>query len=313
MTVTKSEKYVDIPAQVAQQGDDEWKSGRYDEARSHYLQAATLYEDNEDYHGAGQVMSRLGELELSLENFIDSEKALQSAINLVKNQPDSESIYAETLIKLSKLYSTQYDIEAALKAIKSAEKILTSGGSRQLLGEAYDQEAYICLLDGRNDKALEAYQKAAECFRQEGINLKEASVLRAMARLLMKNKDYAPAHDLLERSRELYREIGDVLGEASALSAIGCLRYIIGDIEQARKALMKAVYLYGKVSHHFAEAEALLYLARVESFNREQGDFARAKAHYKKSIELYDFMQNEAMKKAVLDEYENFLKREILD
>ena len=57
MTVTKSEKYVDIPAQVAQQGDDEWKSGRYDEARSHYLQAATLYEDNEDYHGAGQVLN----------------------------------------------------------------------------------------------------------------------------------------------------------------------------------------------------------------------------------------------------------------
>ena len=133
-----------------------------------------------------------------------------------------------------------------------------------------------------------------------------------MARIEMKFQHYEVAHDYLEKCRELYRENGDVLGEASALSAIGCLRYIIRDIEYARKALMKSVYLYGKVSHHFAEAEALLYLARVESYNREEGDFERAKSHYKKSIELYDFLQNETMKNAVMDEYENFVKREMI-
>lgn len=133
-----------------------------------------------------------------------------------------------------------------------------------------------------------------------------------MARIEMKFQHYEVAHDYLEKCRELYRENGDVLGEASALSAIGCLRYIIRDIENARKALMKSVYLYGKVSHHFAEAEALLYLARVESYNREEGDFERAKSHYKKSIELYDFLQNETMKNAVMDEYENFVKREMI-
>ena len=131
-----------------------------------------------------------------------------------------------------------------------------------------------------------------------------------MARLAMKEKDYDKAHDWLENCRALYRENGDILGEASALSAIGSLRFIIGDIENARKALMKSVYLYGKVEHHFAEAEALLYLARVEASDAQQGDFARAKTHYKKSIELYDFLQNNVMKNAVLDEYNSFLKRE---
>ena len=37
------------------------------------------------------------------------------------------------------------------------------------------------------------------------------------------------------------------------------------------------------------------------------------KTHYKKSIELYDFLQNDTMKIAVLEEYNNFLKREIID
>ena len=86
--------------------------------------------------------------------------------------------------------------------------------------------------------------------------------------------------------RRLRGEVPFTFGEASALSAIGCLRYIIRDIENARKALMKSVYLYGKVAHHFAEAESLLYLARVEAYDKEHGDFDRAKAHYKRSIEL---------------------------
>lgn len=122
--------------------------------------------------------------------------------------------------------------------------------NKNLLGDAYEQEAYICLLNNKEQQALEKYRLAADLFNQDGTTLKEAATLRAMARLEMKFKNYDVAHDLLERCRDLYRENGDLLGEASALSAIGCLRYIIRDIPNARKALMKSVYLYGKVSHH---------------------------------------------------------------
>ena len=123
----------------------------------------------------------------------------------------------------------------------------------------------------------------------------------------MKNKHYDTAHDVLEKSRELYRVNGDLLGEASALSAIGSLRYIIKDIPNSRKALLKAIYLYGKATHHYAEAEALLYLARVESFDKLEGDFEQAKIHYKRAIELFEFLGNETMQKAIFEEYDNFL------
>ena len=311
MVVTNQEKYVDIPAQVSQSGDNAWKKGDYDEARSRYIEAAKLYETNEDFIGESQVMCRLGELELSLENFEAAEKDFSSAAELVKTQPDSDTILGDISIKQAKLFVAQYQFEKALSAIRRAQEILQNG-SPLLLGDAYDQEAYIFLMMGDEEKALEAYRKAAAIFQQEGVSLKEASVLRAMARIKMKAKNYDVAHDLLEKCRELYRENGDILGEASTLSAIGTLRFLIGDIPNARKALMKSVFLYGKVEHHFAEAEALLYLARVEAADKEQGDFARAKVHYKKSIELYDFLQNETMKSAVLEEYNAFLKREML-
>ena len=311
MVVTNQEKYVDIPAQVAQSGDNSWKKGNYDEARSRYIESAKLYDANEDFVGESQVLTRLGELELSLENFESAEKDFSSAEALVKTLPDSESILGDIALKQAKLYVAQYQFEKALSAVRRAQEVLQNG-SPLLLGDAYDQQAYISLVMGDEEKALEAYRKAANLFQQEGVSLKEASVLRAMARLKMKAKSYDMAHDLLEKCRELYRENGDLLGEASTLSAIGTLRFLIGDIANARKALMKSVFLYGKVEHHFAEAEALLYLARVEAADKEQGDFARAKVHYKKSIELYDFLQNDTMKNAVLDEYNAFLKREML-
>lgn len=309
MPRTNNGEFVTEASKMFQAGDDCWHGGQYDEARKKYLYAADLYHKTGDTEGEAFVYSRLGELELSLDNYKEAEKALRQSTALVENYIDGQNTYGEALIKLSKVQTASGEDEKALQTIKKAQEVTAATDNKNLLGDAYEQEAYICLLNNKEQQALEKYRLAADLFNQDGTTLKEAATLRAMARLEMKFKNYDVAHDLLERCRNLYRENGDLLGEASALSAIGCLRYIIRDIPNARKALMKSVYLYGKVSHHFAEAEALLYLARVEAFNQEQGDFERAKIHYKRSIELFDFLENETMKRAVLDEYHDFLNR----
>lgn len=313
MPRTSGGKFITEASQVFQKGDDSWHAGNYDDARKSYTQAAELYKASGDIEGEAFVLSRLGELELSLDNFNEAEKALKESALLVKDFIDAQSTHGDTLIKLSKVKSAAGELDEALESVHQAIEVLTGIDNLDLLGDAYDQEANIYLTRNKEAEALLAYKKAAEFYRKDGISLKEASTIRAIARLEMKNKNYDVAHDLLEHCRDLYRENGDLLGEASALSAIGCLRYIIRDIPNARKALMKSVYLYGKVSHHFAEAEALLYLARVEAFNKEQGDYERAKAHYKRSIELFDFLDNETMKRAVLEEYHNFLNRSIFN
>lgn len=309
MPRTSQGKFVTEASKVFQEGDNFWHAGQYDEADLSYQKAAKLYHNSDDAEGEAFALSRLGELQLSLDNYDKAEKALSAAVELVRDADYAQNTYGEALIKLAKLETSRGQLLKAKQIIKKAKEVLSVIDNRDLLGEAYDHEAYMFLLENNDDGALKAYQKAAELFRDDGISLKEASTLRAIARIEMKNKNYDRAHEVLERCRDLYRENGDLLGEASALSAIGCLRYIIRDINNARKALMKSVYLYGKVSHHFAEAESLLYLARVEAFDKDSGDFERAKAHYKRSIELFDFMGNETMKHAVLDEYYNFLNR----
>lgn len=309
MPRTNQGKYVTEASRIFQEGDNYWKKGKYDEARSSYIKAAKLYDTDEDMVGESFVLSRLGELELSLDNYDKSRKALEAAAALVKDNVDGSNVYGEVLTRLSKVYTAEGNYEKALRILNDAKKVLAETGNKDLLGEVFDHEAYVYMMQNREDAALKSYRRAAELFEADNVTLKEASVLRAMARLEMKNKNYDVAHDLLEKCRDLYRENGDLLGEASALSAIGGLRYIIRDIPNARKALMKSVYLYGKVEHHFAEAEALLYLARVEAFNSEQGDWERAKAHYKRSIELFTFLENDVMKNVVLNEYYDFLNR----
>lgn len=309
MPRTSQGKFVTEASKVFQEGDDFWHSGQYDEARLSYEKAASLYHSSKDVEGEAFALSRLGELELSLDNYAQAEKVLYAAVELVQDVDYAQNTYGEDLIRLAKLETSRGQLLKARQIIKKAKEVLTAIDNRDLLGEAFDHEAYILLLENKDDEALKAYRKAAALFHEEGISLKEASTLRAIARIEMKNKNYDEAHEVLEHCRDLYRENGDLLGEASALSAIGCLRYIIRDIDNARKALMKSVYLYGKVSHHYAQAEALLYLARVEAFDKVRGDFDRAKAHYKQSIDLFDFMDNTTMKEAVLEEYHNFLNR----
>lgn len=313
MPRTSQGKYVTEVSKVFQKGDDYWHAGKYEEARESYLKAACLYKESDDVEGQAFVLSRLGELELSLDNYEAAEKALVESTQLVKDFIDGQNTYGDALIKLSKVKAAASELDESLHIIRQAEEVLNNIGNLDLLGDAYDHEAYVYLMKNKETEALKAYRKAVDLYNQDGTSLKEAAVLRAMARLEMKHKNYDVAHDLLEHCRDLYRENGDLLGEASALSAIGSLRYIIRDIPNARKALMKSVYLYGKVSHHFAEAESLLYLARVEAFDKIQGDYERAKAHYKRSIELFDFLENEAMKRAILEEYHNFLNRIIFN
>lgn len=309
MPRTSQGKFVTEASKIFQDADNCWHKGLYDEARDNYIKAAELYSKDDDGEGEAFALSRLGELELSLDNFKAAEKALKAAVELVKNADFAQNTYGEALIKLSKLETARDELAKAHEMIHQAQKVLSDIGNFDLLGDAYDHEAYIYLMQNQEDKALNAYKQAAALFHKDGTTLKEASTLRAIARIYMKNKNYDEAHEILEVCRDLYRENGDLLGEASALSAIGCLRYIIKDIPNARKALMKSVYLYGKVAHHYAEAESLLYLARVEAFNKEKGDFELAKIHYKRSIELFDFMGNEMMKASVLEEYHNFLNR----
>ncbi len=309
MPRTVEGKYVTEASRVFQEGDDFWHAGNYDEAREAYEKSAALYHEKQDAEGEAFALSRLGELEISLDDYVRAEKALLSAVELTRDLDFAQNTYGEVLIKLSKLETGRGQPMKALQYIRQAKDALAAIGNKNLLGDAWDQEAYIYLLENREREALEAYKQAAQMFREDGVSLKEASTLRAIARIEMKNRNYDEAHEVLERCRDLYRENGDLLGEASALSAIGCLRYIIRDIENARKALMKSVYLYGKVSHHYAEAESLLYLARVEAVDKERGDFERAKAHYKRSIELFDFLGNDTMKNSVLEEYNNFLNR----
>lgn len=309
MPRTSQGKYVTEASRIFQEGDNAWHKGLYDEVRKNYEKAASLYNQNHDAEGEAFVLSRLGELELSLDDYDAAQRVLEAAAELVKNEDYAQNTYGEILIRLAKVDTARGETEKALAIIRHAEEVLEKIGHKDLLGDAYDQEAYVYLMRGSDESALKAYQVAADLYRSDGVSLKEASVLRAIARLEMKRKNYDHAHDVLERCRDLYRENGDLLGEASALSAIGCLRYIIRDITNARKALMKSVYLYGKVSHHFAEAEALLYLARVEAFDKISGDFERAKGHYKRSVELFDFLGNDTMKRAVLEEYHNFINR----
>ena len=124
--------------------------------------------------GEAFVYSRLGELELSLDNYKEAEKALRQSTALVENYIDGQNTYGEALIKLSKVQTASGEDEKALQTIKKAQEVTAATDNKNLLGDAYEQEAYICLLNNKEQQALEKYRLAADLFNQDGTTLKEA-------------------------------------------------------------------------------------------------------------------------------------------
>ena len=146
MPRTNNGEFVTEASKMFQAGDDCWHGGQYDEARKKYLYAADLYHKTGDTEGEAFVYSRLGELELSLDNYKEAEKALRQSTALVENYIDGQNTYGEALIKLSKVQTASGEDEKALQTIKKAQEVTAATDNKNLLGDAYEQEAYICLL-----------------------------------------------------------------------------------------------------------------------------------------------------------------------
>ena len=143
MSGTTQEKYKSKAAQTFQEGDENWKKGEYDSARQSYEKAAFLYHEDEDFEGEAFVLARLGELELSMEDLDRAEKSLRSAAELVKNLPEGQNTYADSLIKLSKLEASRGDLGKAMEIVRLAQHAAEAINNFDLQGEAFDHEAYI--------------------------------------------------------------------------------------------------------------------------------------------------------------------------
>ncbi len=313
MPKTLNGNYISEAAKNFSQADKFWLKGKHDKARTSYKKSIDLYMRETDIEGRASALNRLGELELSLHEYDGAKMLFSTACTLVKGLPEYQTLYANIVFNKAKLATETNDYKHGLKRVKQAEDIVKATKNNVLWGDILELKSYIYQQQGNEKEALDAMVIASNLYKDARNSIKEASVLRSMARILIKNKDYDTAHDLLERCKILYRENGDLLGEASVLTAIGSLRLKIGDIEKSRKALMKSVALYDKATHAKAKAETLLYLARVEASDKIHGDFHRAKIHYKKAIEIFNFLGNDSLKEKAIDEYYKFNKNNVIN
>ena len=105
MPRTSQGKFVTEAASVFQEGDDLWKAGKYDEAAAKYEKSAGLYHQKDDVEGEAFALTRLGELELSLDNFSRAAEVLKVAADLVKHKDFAQNTYGvgykEDLVSMS--------------------------------------------------------------------------------------------------------------------------------------------------------------------------------------------------------------------
>ncbi len=281
MTKTQSSLYLS-------QAEKFWLEGDFKAARVAFGDARDECLKNGDYPGVAETQMKLGDFERAQGRTEQAKEAYTDALSMLLLEYDAQKLSGELKLKLAQIALEQEEYEETERLLEHAESLFDEVSDAAGLARAAEMRGLIAMTQGDYEKAVPFYARAAELNAAEKNTLKEAVLLRTLARLYMSLNRMDEAHDVLEKSIVHFRENGDLLGEAGALVAVGILRTTIGDYMLAARAFRKAIMLYGKLGHAPGEGEACFYLARLEAMGGSRESLRNAARDYRRSIELLD-------------------------
>ncbi|MET7338853.1 BTAD domain-containing putative transcriptional regulator [Nonomuraea sp. NPDC005650] len=170
------------------------------------------------------------------------------------------------------------NLRAQAMALTAAERL----GDRLAEARCHNSTARAHARLGRDDKAVEHFERAVELHRDLGEPVLRAHVHLGLTVVLSRTRPVEALNESL-RALELFRQAGDVVGEARALNNSGWLRAEIGEYDKALADCRRSQRLLADLGYTQGEGHAWDSVAHVL---RLTGDFAGAVACFERAAEL---------------------------
>ncbi len=149
---------------------------------------------------------------------------------------------AAALVALAGVAYWQQDYEAAGRHYREALYIYRAVADRHGQAEALYSLAYLEVIRGAPDRALELYERSAGIWRELGNRAGEASASQAVGMMLLgagRRADEALA--AVERAVETFRQVGERFGLANSLHVLAMALRENGRLEEAVEASREAL------------------------------------------------------------------------
>ena len=116
---------------------------------------------------------------------------------------------------------------------------------------------------GRQDKALDSYQKSLKLAQNIGDRAGEGATLNNLSALYHARGDYDTALRYLQESLAIRRAIGDQAGEGTTLNNLSALYHARGDYDTALRYLQESLVIQRAIGDQAGESAALNNLSQI--------------------------------------------------
>jgi CHAT domain-containing protein len=196
------------------------EAGLSDSALIQFQRATPYYLQTQDERGYNRTLLQLGYTQFLLGNYSAALTTLQQALTNFENSPEQiSSDIAECHEYFGNVYLAMGQYQIALQHL---EPTLAVYKKKQILQEAARVEALIGHIyeqQGLTSKARNSYLEASRMFREQSIQMDDASVRFALGRLELNNGNYETAEgylrDSIQQTENIRRDLSTRLFAAS--------------------------------------------------------------------------------------------------
>jgi len=255
------------------------KRGEWDEAKSLWQEAATLFETSGDPSGAATAWGNVGHVLRSQGDWDRAIRAHEKARDAFERAGDDKNL-AAAYSNLGLVYADKGEWERAIafyeKSLETKERVGDIHGmavTYMNIGNVYHQQ-------GKWDEAIEQHQKSLEIREKVGDIHGLAQTYNNLGLVYADKGEWERAIAFYEKDLEISERVGDIHGMASTWANLGLLYKRQQRDEQAAQYLAKALLVFHQMGAPEAQRVGswlvdLLGLAEkaqeyVEEFLRQQ-------------------------------------------
>jgi tetratricopeptide (TPR) repeat protein len=244
-----------------QRAEEYRNTGHYDLAAEAYLEAATMFKDDQNFARQADILTSLGEMYERL--LSDYQKALESykqSLRLrqmygLKQLSDEYYNVAEQQNYLGMLTEARDNLERGKHSAKREGNQRTLGKILNLLGDILVEEGYL-------DEAEEHLRTALELLTEVGDDYMIANIQASIGLLLACRNRHDEALRACQNALEHAEKISSEDAIGTAHLRLGQTLWLGGDFSRARQHLQKTLEMAQRSGVRILQATALDWLDR---------------------------------------------------
>ncbi len=281
--------------------------GRLDEAMRHLGTGQALFVNAEDERGVASSIDDIGKVHWMRGNYEAAEQFMTRALDMRRQIGDPRSL-ALSFNNLGLVYQDSGRFHEAQQMLQEALLLRREVGDRPGIAQTLNNLGTIHQDDGDHARAVELYEEALAVARAVGDRMRQAIILTNLGETQYRTQKPAEAIETLKQAEEVSSSLGDRILEGEILRGLAKAHMLIHDFGVARDYIARSIELFEQARGKPFLGVALRTLGEIAAAAGWGGeDHDRARAAFRKSIELFEELGNDIELATSLERYADFL------